>query len=55
MPSHTVYNVNRVNGAMADWEGHHVSPPAGTILRCNQTVGICTSATIVESETGRVI
>ena len=30
-------------------------PPAGTILRCNQTAGTDTSASIVESEAGRVI
>jgi hypothetical protein len=55
VPSHTVWNVNRVNGPMVDWEGHHVTPPAGTILRCNQTAGTSTSASIVESEAGRVI
>ena len=40
---------------MADWEGRIVTPPAGTILRCNQTAGTDTSASIVESEAGRVI
>ena len=45
----------RVNGAMVDWEGRLVTPPAGTILRCNQTAGTETSASIVESEAGRVI
>ncbi len=40
---------------MVDWEGLLVTPPAGTILRCNQTAGTCTSASIVESEAERVI
>ncbi len=41
---------------MVDWEGHHqVTPPAGTILRCNQTTGTYTSASVVESDAGRVI
>ncbi len=55
VPSHTVWNAKRLNGSMVDWEGRLVTPPAGTILRCNQTAGADTSASIVESEPGRVI
>ncbi len=29
VPSHTVWNVRRVNGSMVDWEGPQVTPPAG--------------------------
>ncbi len=55
VPSHTVWNVKRVNGSMVDWEGQHVTPPAGTILQCNQTTETYTSVSIVESEAGRLI